>query len=58
MSFGIAMGMELACVIMISITWWVTWDTEKATRDIKRARVVAGKKGNAVLEDVEVDEKS
>jgi hypothetical protein len=42
---------------MILITWWVTRDTEKATRDIKRARVVAGKKGNAVLEDVEVDEK-
>jgi nitrate/nitrite transporter NarK len=56
-SFGTAMGMELACMVMIVVTWWVTWDTEKATRKIKIARVEAGKQGNAVLEDVEIDEK-
>ena len=56
-SFGTAMGMELACVVMIAVTWWVTWDTEKATRVIKKARVAAAVKGDAVLDDVEVEDK-
>ena len=55
-SFGVAMGVEAGCVIMILITWFVTRKTEKATRDIKRARIEAGKKGDAVLDDVEVEQ--
>lgn len=54
-SFGIAMGMEGACAIMIAITWWVTRHTERATRVVKRERVRAGPKGDAVLDDVEVE---
>lgn len=56
-SFGVAMGMEAACAIMISITWFVTRESESKTRQIKRARVRAGKRGEAVLDDVEVEEK-
>ena len=56
-SFGTAMGMELACVVMIAVTWWATWDVEKATRVIKKARVAAATKGDAVLDDVEVEDK-
>lgn len=54
--FSIALEMELACMVMIIITWLIILNSEKSTRDIKRARVEAGRKGEAVLEDVEIDE--
>lgn len=41
---------------MISLTWWVTRKTEEETRVLKRARIVAGRKGDPVLDDVEVEE--
>lgn len=43
-------------MVMIIITWLIILNSEKSTRDIKRARVEAGRKGEAVLEDVEIDE--
>lgn len=47
------MGIVGACIVVTCATWWVTRRTEKETRRLKRARVVAQKQGLAVLEDVE-----
>jgi len=38
------------------ITWWVTRRTERETRVLKLERVKAGKRGETVLEDVEIEE--
>ncbi|KAI0477988.1 major facilitator superfamily domain-containing protein [Xylaria cf. heliscus] len=51
-SFGIAAGLVGACAITTAITWWVTRQTESDTRKLKRARVAAGKRGEAILNDV------
>ncbi len=51
-SFGAAMACVGACMIVTLATWWVTRHTESDTRRLKRARVQAGKKELAVLEDV------
>ncbi|KAI1811471.1 pantothenate transporter [Poronia punctata] len=50
--FGVASGLVGACAILTIITWWVTRQTESDTRKLKRARVIAGKRGEAILTDV------
>ncbi|TRX87827.1 hypothetical protein FHL15_011286 [Xylaria flabelliformis] len=50
--FGIAAGLVGACAITTVITWWVTRQTESDTRRLKRARISAGKRGEAILNDV------
>ncbi|KAI0186088.1 major facilitator superfamily domain-containing protein [Xylaria flabelliformis] len=50
--FGIAAGLVGACAITTVITWWVTRQTESDTRRLKRARVAAGKRGEAILNDI------
>ncbi|KAI1148294.1 major facilitator superfamily domain-containing protein [Nemania diffusa] len=51
-SFGVAAGLVGACAITTMITWWVTRQTESDTRKLKRARIVASKRGEAILNDV------
>lgn len=34
------------------VTWWITRDTERATRRLKLARLEAMRRGEAVLDDV------
>jgi hypothetical protein len=50
--FGVASGLVGTCAITTVITWWVTRQTESDTRKLKRARVAAGKHGEAILNDV------
>ncbi|KAI8623007.1 pantothenate transporter [Xylariaceae sp. FL1651] len=50
--FSIASGLVGACVLTTVITWWVTRQTERDTRKLKLARVAAGKRGEAILNDV------
>lgn len=50
--FSVAMGLVGACVILTLITWWVTWDTERDTRRLKLAKIVAEKRGETLLEDI------
>ncbi|KAI3332149.1 pantothenate transporter [Xylariaceae sp. AK1471] len=50
--FGVASGLVGACAVTTVITWWVTRQTESDTRKLKRARVAAGKRGEAILNDV------
>ncbi|KAI0423309.1 major facilitator superfamily domain-containing protein [Xylaria grammica] len=51
-SFGVAAGLVGACAITTVVTWWVTRQTESDTRKLKRARVAAGKRNEAILNDV------
>ncbi|KAI1338567.1 putative pantothenate transporter [Xylariaceae sp. FL0016] len=51
-SFWAASGLVAACALTMAYTWWVTRHTEGDTREIKRARREAGRRGEAVLEDV------
>ncbi|KAH7146243.1 major facilitator superfamily domain-containing protein [Dactylonectria macrodidyma] len=53
-SFGIAMGFIGAAIIMNLVTWSVTWRVDVATRQLKRARVIAGKRNEAILDDVDI----
>ncbi|KAL4997169.1 major facilitator superfamily domain-containing protein [Aspergillus recurvatus] len=52
--FSVAMGLVGACAVLTLITWWVTYETERDTRVLKRRRIKAEKKGEVVLEDVVV----
>ncbi|KAL3431398.1 major facilitator superfamily domain-containing protein [Aspergillus tetrazonus] len=52
--FSVAMGLVGACAVLTLVTWWVTYETERDTRVLKRKRIEAKKKGEAVLEDVVV----
>ncbi|EXJ86631.1 hypothetical protein A1O3_03584 [Capronia epimyces CBS 606.96] len=54
-SFAIAMAMVGACILVTCLTWWVTRDTERRTREIKKARMAAAKRGESVLDDVDPD---
>lgn len=45
-----------AAIAMNLITWWVTRRTEKQTRVLKLERIAAAGRGEAVLEDVEIDD--
>jgi MFS family permease len=54
-SFGIAMGIVGMAIITNIITWWYTNDVEVETRKLKRARIEAAKRDEAVLDDVDFD---
>ncbi|GKT60946.1 pantothenate transporter [Colletotrichum tofieldiae] len=50
--FGLSMGLVGLCGIVNGVTWWVTRQTENDTRKHKRARILARKNNEAVLDDV------
>lgn len=50
--FAVTMGLMAACILTTLVTWWITRDTERATRRLKLARLEAMKRGEAVLDDV------
>ncbi len=54
-SFAITMGVVGACILVTLFTWWVTRDTERRTREIKKARVAAARRGESVLDDVDAN---
>lgn len=54
-SFGVAMGMVGAAILLNVTTWWYTIDVEVETRKLKRARIEAAKRDEAVLDDVDFD---
>lgn len=54
-SFAVAMGFSGLCIIATAWTWWVTRVTEKQTRDMQKLRVSAAKKGELVMNDVDID---
>ena len=53
-SFAIAMGFIGAAIIMNIITWSFTWRADVDTRRIKRARIEAAKRNEALLDDVDI----
>lgn len=53
LSFGVAMGLVGCCMALTLVTWRVTWKTERDTRRLKLARVEAGRRGQAIMEDLE-----
>ncbi|KPM38314.1 hypothetical protein AK830_g8213 [Neonectria ditissima] len=53
-SFGIAMGFIGAAIVMNLVTWSVTRRVDVDTRKLKRARVIAGKRNEAILDDVDI----
>ncbi len=53
-SFGIAMGFIGAAIVMNLITWGFTYRVDVDTRKIKRARLAAAKRNQAVLDDVDI----
>jgi hypothetical protein len=55
-SFAVAMALVGAAIVCNLVTWWVTRRTERETRILKLERIKAGKRGETVLEDVEVEE--
>lgn len=48
------MGFIGAAIIMNLVTWFVTRRVDVATRQLKRTRVVAGKRNKAILDDVDI----
>ncbi|KAH0839238.1 hypothetical protein AYO21_05653 [Fonsecaea monophora] len=54
-SFAVAMGIIGACILVTLFTWWVTRETERQTRRIKKLRVKAAKRGESVLDDVDAN---
>ncbi|ETI25369.1 hypothetical protein G647_02142 [Cladophialophora carrionii CBS 160.54] len=54
-SFAVAMAVLGACILITCVTWWVTRETERQTRRIKKLRMKAAKSGGAVLDDVNFD---
>ena len=42
-----------ACILVTGLTWWMTRETERQTRKIKKLRMKAAKSGGAVLDDVD-----
>ncbi|KAG4423744.1 hypothetical protein IFR04_003169 [Cadophora malorum] len=53
-SFGIAMGFIGAAIVMNIITWGFTWRVDVETRRLKRERIKAAKRNEAVLDDVDI----
>ena len=53
-SFAVAMALVGCAIAMNLTTWYVTRRTEKETRVLKLARVKASRRGEAVLEDVDI----
>ncbi|PMD55218.1 MFS general substrate transporter [Hyaloscypha bicolor E] len=56
-SFAVAMALVGAAILFNLGTWWVTRRTERETRVLKLERIEAGRRGETVLEDVEIEEK-
>lgn len=54
-SFAIAMAVLGGCIVVTCVTWWVTRETERQTRMIKKLRVKAAKRGESVLDDVDAN---
>ncbi|KAM0547553.1 hypothetical protein ACHAPJ_010297 [Fusarium lateritium] len=54
-SFAVAMSMTGVCILAICWTWWLTRETESQTRHLRKKRLEAHKKGEVVLEDVDID---
>ncbi|KAK2753336.1 hypothetical protein FQN55_003465 [Onygenales sp. PD_40] len=50
--FAATMGLVGVSILVTLFTWWVTRGTERETRKLKRARVAAAARGEAVLNDV------
>ncbi|RAQ42652.1 putative pantothenate transporter [Aspergillus flavus] len=50
--FAVTMGLMAGCILTTLVTWWITRDTERATRRLKLARLEAMRRGEAVLDDV------
>lgn len=44
-SFGVAMALVGVCMGMTLITWFLTLDTESATRRLKREKLAAARRG-------------
>ena len=53
-SFAIAMGFVGMAIIMASITWVFTARVDIETRRMKRVRIAAGERNQAVLNDVDI----
>ncbi|KAA8642883.1 hypothetical protein EYZ11_007795 [Aspergillus tanneri] len=56
-SFGIAMGFVGMAIVMNIVTWFFTWRVDVDTRRLKRIRIAAAKRNEAVLDDVEISER-
>ncbi|KAG4430559.1 hypothetical protein IFR05_013961 [Cadophora sp. M221] len=52
--FAVAVSLVGCAIVMNLITWYVTRRTEKETRMLKLARVEAAKRGEGILEDVDI----
>lgn len=53
-SFAVAMGMSGACILATVYTWWVTRKTERQTRYLRKMRIAAAKRGEVVMDDVDI----
>ena len=53
-SFGIAMGFIGLAILMNLLTWAFTWRVDVDTRKMKRARKAAAKRGDAILDDIDI----
>jgi heme A synthase len=53
-SFGVAMGFSAICILSIAWTWWATRVTERQTREIRKMRIAAAKRGEMILDDVDI----
>ncbi|KAK5637240.1 hypothetical protein RRF57_012953 [Xylaria bambusicola] len=51
-SFSVAAGLVGACSITTLVTWWITRQTERDTRKLKRARIATSKRNEAILNDI------
>jgi hypothetical protein len=56
-SFAVAMAMLGLAIVTNLTTWWWTNDVETETRKLKRARILAAKRDEVVLDDVDFDGK-
>lgn len=54
-SFGVAMGFTGLCILFTAWTWWVTRFTEKETREKRKLRIAALKRGEHLQDDVDVN---
>ncbi|KAJ0330545.1 hypothetical protein COL922a_012411 [Colletotrichum nupharicola] len=53
--FGVAMGMSGLCIVATAWTWWITRETERQTRHLKKMKIAAGKRDEVVYNDVNID---
>jgi hypothetical protein len=48
------MGMSGACILATVYTWRVTQKTERQTRYLRKMRIAAVKRGEVVMDDVDI----